>query len=976
MGYKVLYCNMNRSTFAHEVFWQTGEEIQANILCCSEPNWGTVENGWYTDLTKDVGIQVLQGAPGFVKSGYGTGFVWVELECTVVYCCYISPNATMLQFVTFLNDLELSWMRHSKEAIITGDFNAKSPDWGGDIEDRRGRTLKEWVASNQLLILNDGVHPTFRRGLQESYIDLTIVSPNVRSGNWMVHDRVESMSDHQFISVEIGVTTSGAVANRRLRYRQVKPEMVEPLKLAIKKEVWIETHSRMHIEQVMKGIERACKDCLGVVGPPKGRKANYWWNDQVKAKRDAVTQAKRRSTRANRSTSVTQEEKTCLLESYRVARRDLRSAIKDAKKEGFRSLLEDLNTNPWGEAYKMARRNFGGNVVQLSQGEQERYASRLFPTHDKVTWREPRPSWVRKVFTMDELDEAVGKLKTGKSPGPDGISPEVVKIAVSAVGPEILESLNWCLCNGVYPDCWKTAVLSLVPKPSKPGCEPSYRPVCLLDCLGKVAEHMIVVRLRKETAKPLSPAQFGFQEGLSPVHAVNRVQELGKIARGTTHRTKKLAILVTIDAKNAFNSVPWIRIVAALERKGSPRYIIEMVKSYLSNRSLKVGDTTREVSAGVPQGSVLGPTLWVYFFDEVLELKLPPGVDLVGFADDLGLVVTGRSARELVSRTNEMLARVIGKMEELGLEVAREKTEAVMLSSSNRVKRVTISVGGTDITTAESIKYLGVHISRNGRMGHHIKEAGKKSTSLTGAICGLMPLKEGPRSTARKILATAAQGALLYAAPCWVKELRYGTYRDALITASRPIVLRAACARSRAATQVAEVLAGITPIVLRAQELSSVFYGLGRDEASKKCRDAWVEDWTCGNPDVGQWTKRLIPDLSAWLDRRHGEVGYHLAQVLSGHGIFRYGLHKCCVVESNRCVFCLEVDTAEHAVFNCRRFRAEKHEVEQKTGCELTPDSMVECMLRCEESWLAVEQYARATVDGKERAERWQRYVK
>lgn len=173
----LLYCNMNRSTHAHDEMDEQMRKTKADIICCSEPNWHTVsKEEWTSDHRKDTAITYRQLGPRIYRRGCGTGFCWVELQQIIVHACYVSPNVTMTHFKTFLRNLESSIINQHKGVVIMGDFNAKSRSWGSQKSDRRGKTLLEWTATQNLAILNDGKEPTFERGGTTSFIDLTFIS--------------------------------------------------------------------------------------------------------------------------------------------------------------------------------------------------------------------------------------------------------------------------------------------------------------------------------------------------------------------------------------------------------------------------------------------------------------------------------------------------------------------------------------------------------------------------------------------------------------------------------------------------------------------------------------------------------------------------------------------------------------------------------------------------------------------------------
>lgn len=137
--------------------------------------------------------------------------------------------------------------------------------------------------------------------------------------------------------------------------------------------------------------------------------------------------------------------------------------------------------------------------------------------------------------------------------------------------------------------------------------------------------------------------------------------------------------------KNAFNTANWAKILDALDHIGVSLYLRRLIRSYFEDRWLEyetsAGVKKRKISGGVPQGSVLGPLLWNIMYDGILHLKLPKATEIIGFADDIAVVVTAKHLTEICDKTNRTIEVVQSWLQRNGLKLAEQKTEAVLISS-------------------------------------------------------------------------------------------------------------------------------------------------------------------------------------------------------------------------------------------------------------------------------------------------------
>lgn len=937
----------------------------------------TKKAGWYVDKRVDAAIGIVGGTGKIGLEicgvGRGDGFLWVDLTRIRVYSCYISPNVGMDCFEEFLEELEGSMQGIKKDVIIMGDFNAKSPEWGAGKEDDRGEVLTTWAAAKGLVCQNTGTAPTWERGGSKSHIDITFTTERLsrQVTDWAVLEQ-ETLSDHKYIRIGLG----GMSKNSKSEGCNIKGWVTHRMEREVLARVLAGelSHSRRgDAKAYMASLEKACDAAMP---RKKGNKANrrevYWWSQEISEMRTNCIRLRRQAQKMRKRGRDAEEADN----EYKNARRELKKAICQAKEQQWRKVCEDVEDDIWGQGYKIVMKKIAPNT-KVDVDTKLEIVRELFPTHEEMQRREYNE--VAEPFTLEELKEAAGRIKPKKAAGPDGIPPEVTKLAAELFPDETLGIMNELLEKGEFPGMWKEARLVLLRKPGKDNNAPSaFRPLCMLNAEGKLLEHLLAIRIRRDLERDggLSDRQYGFRKGRSTVQAIQRVTSTAEREIRKTLKTRNLCALVTLDVRNAINSVPWHQIMLELERRHVSPYLCKMVGSYLEDRSLTVEEgCTIKITAGVPQGSVLGPLLWNILYNSVLELILREGVETIAYADDLAVVARAREDDTLMEKVDDALEEIGAWMREKGLELAPEKTEAVLLVGRKRHGRITFHLEGQEISPRESVKYLGVIIDKGLTFSRHFMTTVDRSTALVTSLSRIMPNEGGAGETKRRALSMVADSVVLYAAPVWGKVLEKQKHRRKGDSLQRKQALRICRGYRTTSTEAARVIARVIPLDLMVEERIGT---LGKNEAEKReCRirtiTKWQERWRDSDGDV--WLHRLLPDIPPWYWRQHGKVGSQLTQVMTSHGCFNAYLKRIGKIEEEICPYCVGTDNAEHTMFECAKWSQLRLDAEEELGQQLTPDNMIQAMIGCEGHWDVISKLVCKIIMAKETDEKTRQMV-
>jgi hypothetical protein len=314
-----------------------------------------------------------------------------------------------------------------------------------------------------------------------------------------------------------------------------------------------------------------------------------------------------------------------------------------------------------------------------------------------------------------EISWLVRHLKPRKAAGPDEIQNIILQHLPRPVFRFIAKIFNTSLALNYFPSQWKVAKIIMLPKPGKDHTSPlNYRPISLLNSIGKLFEKIILKRLNSQlrALNIIRNDQYGFKRGHSTTHALLRNVE--RITHGFNNN--KATVTLLLDIERAFDKVWTTGLIAKLIQAKIPPHLIHIINNYLQNRTFFVmlhnsHSSLRRIQAGVPQGSLLGPTLFNLYINDIPSIENDSNVALSIYADDTNISVRSGTMDIAVRKLNAYIALLEPWLQKWRIKINTNKCTVTLFSRRHRHYRGStrpVKIFNENIAWTTTTKYLGV----------------------------------------------------------------------------------------------------------------------------------------------------------------------------------------------------------------------------------------------------------------------------
>ena len=484
-------------------------------------------------------------------------------------------------------------------------------------------------------------------------------------------------------------------------------------------------------------------------------------------------------------------------EKFKCARNQANNAIKQAKKRHFSDNLKVSKGNPrktWNLIKELTSRNTSKstNISEIqvdnrtisSPGDMAEAFNDHFTNIGQVLAQEVPAAEVNPEFYLSHTDKAF-HLKTPsldvvfnllrnidekKATGLDMIPSKLLKMAASVVTPSLTAIFTKSIITGIYPTEWKMARVTPVFKKGEKSDLNNYRPISVIPVVSKVFEKIVYDQLYQylNDNQLLSSCQSGFRSLHSTLTALLEATNSWSVNIDNGF----LNGVVFIDLKKAFNTIDHEIILRKLSYFGADQATAKWFQSYLSNRTQRCNvngnlSTASTVTSGVPQGSILGPLLFLMYINDLPNCLRVAAPRI--FADDTSITLSAKTVADLklavTSELNNLTCWL--RANKLSLNVAN--TELMIIGSRQRLntqcEEINISIDDRTIKRVDHIKSLGLTIDAQLSWSKHVDEISKKVSSAIGALKRVRPFI--PTDVAVQIYNALILPHIDYCSPVW-----------------------------------------------------------------------------------------------------------------------------------------------------------------------------------------------------------------
>ena len=689
----------------------------------------------------------------------------LEIVCEnkkcILACLYRSPSQSSDEFDTFLikfeDMIELIFDFDPNIVLILGDFNAKLSSWKIDDNDTlEGISINDITSSYGLTqIISD---PTHILPNSSSCIDLIFCNQTNMITNYGVLPSLHTNCHHQIIFANLNFNISIPPPYERHIWHYNKADIVS-IRRALELFDWNQTFQNIDVN---KQVEIFNSTILNIF-------KNYVPNEKIIVnEKDPpwITQTiKYRISQIHKlyDSFIYNGKRNADYESVIVATNNLNQLINNSKSEYYNRLSSKLsNTNTSPKAYwtilksifsnkkipKIPPLFVNNNVISNFQDKATLFNSHFAKQCSILNNNSNLPEQINtSIFSLssvnlkdDKLLSLIRSLDASKSHGHDNISIRMIKICdVSIVKPLMIIFRN-CLKEGIFPSCWKKANITPIHKKGDKCDISNYRPISVLPISGKLFEKLIYSDLYNYLSSNdiLDTNQSGFRSGDSCTNQLISITH--EIFKAFDSNPTLEVRGVFLDISKAFDRVWHEGLVWKLKSCGIQGEVLKILQSFLNNRLQRVilngqSSNWEKVNAGVPQGSILGPLLFLIYINDISS-NLESEVKL--FADDTCLFSIVNDPTLSANALNSDLSKIENwayqwKMS-FNPDLSKQAQEVIFSRKRLEVNHPPLYFNGSPVQKTNVQKHLGVYLDDKLCFKHHLKNLLDKSTKSIAVL--------------------------------------------------------------------------------------------------------------------------------------------------------------------------------------------------------------------------------------------------
>ena len=361
--------------------------------------------------------------------------------------------------------------------------------------------------------------------------------------------------------------------------------------------------------------------------------------------------------------------------------------------------------------------NFYRELYSCPRGSDENGIDAFLISLDLPTLADPQNDDLIKPISVEEINAAISRLKSGKAVGADGYNSQFYRSLRQQLVPVLHKAFNWILKEGEIPPSWREATISVIPKEGKDRQEcGNYRPISVLNLDYKLFTSIFARRLEKLLPTLINLDQTGFIHHRQTTDNIRRTLHI----LDRIQKDKIQSIIASLDAEKAFDSVSWTFLYKVLRKFGFHDNFVTVIQALYNQPSARIkvnGDLSNSfaLERGCRQGCAISPLLFDLFIETLGQLirqtHTIKGIVVAGvehkvamFADDV-LVCLGEPERSF----NVLMTTLTDFGRLSGYKVNISKTQVMTLNyTASAILQNKFKLNWEN----EKIKYLGIHITR------------------------------------------------------------------------------------------------------------------------------------------------------------------------------------------------------------------------------------------------------------------------